>query len=348
MSPIRIKNPNYGSSVPLIVATADTKSRYINVPCGVCGECLAKRQMDLVQRMRVLALDHYIFFCTLTYSTEMLPVLCTSKGVDIPYADHQDVIRMIKRIRQKNLFGHPFKYYFVTERGSKRGRPHVHGLIFVQKSKTDDYTSSVKLETRIRHVLFKEWRRNYGSDRCPDWKPLFQYHSKFVAGKRISNFDCHYVTPHSSKDGEDDVAFYVSKYVLKPSKKEQNLQIALKLNYDEDEFRSIWKVVKSRSLCSKFFGSSTDLEISYIKGCISRSESSPDGFKYFALNGSTQPLSRYYRRYITPDNAEKSVAARGGPITFDDRGMSDKDRSVDSFNKIRSQIGEHDLSDLID
>lgn len=188
--------------------------------------------------------------------------------------------------------------------------------------------------------MFREWKRNYGSTRNPIWKPLFDYHSKYVAGKRYSNFDCHYVTPHSSKDGEDDVAFYVTKYVLKPSKKEQSLQQALRLNLDVDEFRDVWKIVKSRSLCSKGFGAYSDLEIDYVKSCLERSKNDPDGLKFYTLNGSSQPISRYYRKYISPDIAICSVAARGGPITCDDRDLSDKIRSVDTMQRIRAEISK--------
>lgn len=277
----------------------------------------------------------------------MLPKFTTSKGFTIPYADHQDVIKMIKRIRQGDLFGYPFHYYFVTERGSKRGRPHVHGLIFIKKPENYDSTLTIKLEKVVRSTLFSQWKRNIGSDRKPIWKPLFQYRTKFFAGKRYSNFDCHYVTSHSSKDGEDDVSFYVTKYVLKPSKKEQDLQIALKLNYPIDEYTDTWKIVKSRSLCSKFFGAYTDTEKNYVRSCLERSKDDPDGFKYFDSHGGTQPISRYYRRFITPDMALSSVSARGGPITFDDRPIEKKISSVENSKRIRSDISNKDLSSIL-
>ena len=54
--------------------------------------------------------------------------------------------------------------------------------------------------------------------------------TKFVGGIRYSNFDCHYVVPHATEAGASDVAFYVSKYVLKVSANEVRLQQALRLN----------------------------------------------------------------------------------------------------------------------
>ena len=182
LSPIKIPNPNYHSPVELIQKTTDTENTYLLVPCGVCSECLMKRQSDIVQRCKCLALDHYLFFCTLTYNPESLPVVVTSTGVAVKYADYSDAQKMFKRIRKYDLFGRPFKYFFVSERG-KKGRPHFHGLIFIPKKPDDDKLLPSILETSVRKVLFREWRRNYGSSRNPIWKPLFTYKSKFVGGK---------------------------------------------------------------------------------------------------------------------------------------------------------------------
>lgn len=112
----------------------DCESEYLNVPCGVCSECVAKRQMFLVQRVRSMSLDNYIFFITLTYNNESLPKLTTSTNVTIPYADIADVQKMFKRIRKINPFNRQLSYLFVSERGKERGRPHFHGLLFLKNS----------------------------------------------------------------------------------------------------------------------------------------------------------------------------------------------------------------------
>lgn len=113
VSPVLIPNPNYHNKTDLIKRTADTESQYIRVPCNVCSECLAKRQSDLVQRARCMSLDHYIFFCTLTYNKESLPSVTCSNGFSISYADIGDLQKMFKRIRQGNLFGSDFKYFLL-------------------------------------------------------------------------------------------------------------------------------------------------------------------------------------------------------------------------------------------
>lgn len=347
VSPVKIRNPNYGNKTDLIRKTADTESQFICVPCGVCSECLMKRQSDIVQRARCLALDHYIFFCTLTYDNGSIPSVVTSTGFNIYYVDFRDVQCMMKRIRKADAFGRSFLYYFVSERGKTRGRPHVHGLIFIPKKKEDDVLYTSQLETAVRKVIFKEWRRNYGSNRKPDWKPLFTYHSKYRFGQLQSNFDVHYVVPYSTEKGEDDVAYYVTKYVLKPNDKEKNLQSALKLNLPDDEYKQIWKIVRSRSVCSKGFGASTELEKDYIRSCIELSQDDPNGFQYYSKDGTASGLARYYRRFVSADAAVRSVAARGGPFNIDSRSYEDKVNSMKKGKLIRTAVSNRDISEFL-
>ena len=123
ISPIRIKNPNLGLIGPN-AQFKDTISHYINVPCGVCPQCVANRQMQYVQRLQMEELVNHLFFCSLTYNNDTIPVVTTSTGYDIRYADVSDVQKMMKRLRKKNAFGRPFRYFGVSELGTKKGRPH--------------------------------------------------------------------------------------------------------------------------------------------------------------------------------------------------------------------------------
>lgn len=346
VSPIPIKNPNRGATAELMRKTKDCDSLYMYVPCNVCSECLAKRQMEIVQRARSMCLDHYVFFCTLTYNNDSIPKVSTSQGYTIKYVDPADIQNMHKRIRKRNLFGREYHYFFVSERGTNKGRPHVHGLIFIPKFKDDDKLFPAQLERSVRRVLFKEWRRNYGSTRNPDFRSLFTYKEKIQDGVLTRNFDCHYVTAHTSDNGPDDVAFYVTKYMLKPSDKERRLQQALRLNLDEDEYNGIWKLVKSRCFCSKHFGDLTDVQINHVKKGISISSSDSDGLKYFVANGSSQPLARFYRKYVGVEDGLKSVSASGGPFRFEDRSMSEKLRSVSKGSTILSKVSKRDISKL--
>lgn len=123
ISPNRIPNPNY-HIYNAGTKYKDTESSHINVPCGVCPECVAVRQMSYIQRLQMEELTNHLFFCTLTYNDEMLPYVGCSNGYVIRYADVGDVQKMIKRLRKSNAFGRPFRYFGVSELGSKKGRPH--------------------------------------------------------------------------------------------------------------------------------------------------------------------------------------------------------------------------------
>lgn len=301
--------------------------------------------MHFVQRCRVLALDHYIFFVTLTYNGDSLPVYPFTEP-PLPYADIADVQRMFKRIRKARSFPDNFLYFFVSERGCKRARPHFHGLIFIPKSKDDDPLYPAQLEHKLYWIVRKEWKRNYGSNRVPVWKPLFTYKEAFRHGQIYRNFDLHYVVPHSTEHGSQDVAFYVSKYLLKASNKEKRLQQALRLNYSEEEYNEIWNIVKSRAFWSKNFGSATDFEKSFVRSSILRSASDEDGFKMYFSDGSTQPLAKYYRKFVDADSAIKSVAARGGTLVVDDRSGLEKVASIKKGAIVQDKLRNNDISEF--
>lgn len=311
-----------------------------------------------------MALDHYIFFCTLTYDNKHLPSVTTSTGFDIKFADIRDVQNMIKRIRKNNLFGREFKFFFVTERGGEKGRPHIHGLIFLKKYANDDKLYPALVEPSLRNVVFKEWRRNTAwtfrknedgsydysrpipNTRKPVYESLFQYHSKFVAGRRYSNFDLHYVVCHTTENGTDDVAFYVTKYLMKPSDKERRLQQALKLNLSSSEYEEIWNQVKSRCLCSKSFGDCTMEQMEHILHGIELSQNDRTGFKYFTSTGQPQSLSPFYKKYILPRHALNMADAQGSPIFDSDRTQSELDQSIMRGEVIQSKVNKRDISEF--
>lgn len=304
ISPISIKNPNYGlcPKAGTALALKDCSSNYIRVPCGHCPECIASRQLQLVQRVQMESLSNYVFFCTLTYNRDSLPHVKTSTGFSLPYADISDLQNMFKRLRKYNSFSRPFKYMAVSERGSKRGRPHFHVLFFLPKYDADSEYTPFNLEKLLYEKVLKEWRRNYGTSRKPIYKPLLTFKAVFKNGKLFSPYDLHFV--HSSIDDTSsaNVAFYVTKYMLKPSDKETKLQQALRLNLPEDEYFSIWNIVRSRFVCSKHFGLNLspfgdidDKIYNHIRFGVKLSEL--DDFpKFFNPDsGNSFPLSKYYR-----------------------------------------------------
>ena len=133
ISPISIKNPNYGKN-PLPgtpFALKDCSSKMLSIPCGHCPECIALKQMYLVQRVQMEAINNYLFFCTLTYNNKMLPKVVTSTGYEIAYADVRDIQLLFKRIRNENGFSRPFKTLYVSEHENEV----YHAYFQVQKHK---------------------------------------------------------------------------------------------------------------------------------------------------------------------------------------------------------------------
>lgn len=135
------------------------------------------------------------------------------------------------------------------------------------KYEGDTFNDCLSLQQTLFDEVLKEWKRNVAlpvwsdklqkyvpNTRNPEWKPLCTYVRKFVHGKLRSNYDLHYVNPVLSSGGSADVAFYVLKYMMKPSNRAIRLQQALHLNLPEDEYSEIWSVVRPRHFESECLG----------------------------------------------------------------------------------------------
>lgn len=352
LTPSVIKNPNFGSGTAGTFYK-DCTSQYLTVPCGVCRECIANKQMQLVQRVQMESKLCHLFFCTLTYNDDMIPRLTTSTGVEIKYADFHDLQNFFKLARKKDYFGRPFKYAAVSERGSRRGRPHFHLIFALPKYSSDDYMDIMNLEHRLFEVIKDNWVRNVAvnkngkpNNRSPKYVPLFTYAHKFKAGKLFSNYDLHYITPSMQSDGVADVGFYVMKYMLKPSPREVRLQRALKLNLPFDEYESIWKKVKSRKVMSKDFGSKSDPRvIEYIKSGLDLPPSEPYPIFVNPSNGQHFPLARFYRdsgHIVSPYHYDviKSVfpSLTDNVVVRDVPSMNNVFHKLASLDRINSQV----------
>ena len=169
----------------------------------------------------------------------------------------------------------------------------------------DDFNTCLNLEKVLFDAVFLEWRRNYGTWRKPDYKPLCTYVRKYVHGRLRSNYDLHYVNPILSSGGSADVAFYVLKYMMKPSNRQIRLQQALKLNLPDDEYEDIWKLVRCRHFESERFGLGTSDYKQIPKPIydhlrhgldLSKTEKDDPYPSYFSpLDGSKHPLAKYYK-----------------------------------------------------
>lgn len=295
LSPINIPNPNYGRHDKLSYLV-DTRSRFIGVPCGHCTECIANRQMNFVQRIQMESVKNHLFFSTLTYNNEMLPVLDVN-GYKIKYADYHDFNNVVRRIRRQHLFPRPFRYFAVQELGSRRGRPHFHCLWLVPKQEGDDFLTCMNLEHEMYDILLSVWQRNVGSRKFPEYKNLCTFKRIYTKQGIKSNYDFHYVNPFNSTDGVNNVSWYVLKYMLKPSDRVSKLHYALRKNLCQDEFDRVWKIVRPRCFMSKDLGLSKDQDIvTFLRDNIEKHKFSFDYPVFVNANtGQTFPLSKFYR-----------------------------------------------------
>ena len=366
ISPNIIDNPYYGFKGKYAFMH-DCVSKKIKVPCGYCSECVKSKQLSIVQRTILENQAGYPFFCTLTYNNESLPQLVTSNGYIIRYADVDDVRNMIKRLRNDNAFGRPFRYFVVSELGSKRARPHFHILFFLKKYEEDNVYTPLNLESVLFPRVLSYWCRNYGSRRVPDYRSLCSYTRRIIAGKVKTNYDLHYVQPSTLNGTTSDVGFYVTKYMMKPSDKARRLQQALKLNLDSDEYKDIWNKVKPRWFSSLNYGFAT---YGFQAKKMSRSDrlkmlEDTDSFKFVRSNivrsrfqfipsfynpetGLSFPLARYWKSFgnlYTEDDAiyfhNNSPYFREDNVNIDDRDISLKLLSEEKHFKRVDIIDSH-------
>ena len=302
LQPFVKKNPNYGLSHVGLNFLKDCDSQYINIPCGYCPDCIAVKQMYLVQRVLMESQYNHLFFGTLTYNNDCLPVI-NANGYNIRYADLHHVVLSIKRLRKDNAFGRSFRYLVVSELGSLRGRPHFHILILIPKEPKDDFYTCLNFEKVIYEKLLDYWSYNVGTNRKPVYRPRCTYVRKFIHGKLKSNYDLHYVNPALTPNGTSDVAFYVLKYMLKYSDRTERLQQALRLNLDPSDYYFLWKLVRPRWQAShgfglnEFHGKYDPRIIEYLHNCVLKTPvGSPYPFFFSPTTGLSFPLAPYYRK----------------------------------------------------
>lgn len=116
ISPVHIKSPLH-------------PDRFIYVPCGKCAWCRRAKRNEWIIRFGVeMRHNLYTKFVTLTYDENSVPRdIDKDSGEVYETTDKTHVQKFIKRLRKK---GYKFKYFLVSEKGPKSGRPHYHALFF--------------------------------------------------------------------------------------------------------------------------------------------------------------------------------------------------------------------------
>lgn len=258
------------------------------------------------------------------------------------------------------------------------GLINFHILFLVPKHDDDDLNVCLGLQKVLFDEVLSEWKRNFGSRKFPDYKPLCSYVRKVVHGRLRTNFDLHYVNPVLSSGAESDVSFYVLKYMLKPSDRAIRLQQALKLNLPEDEFVDIWKLVRCRHFESEGLGLGTsryvsdnghrnyvipDKVLSHLRRGIDlskRKQDEPIPFFFSPIDGSSSPLAKYYKSkgevfnqqdFLDFFYASKKIGA-DNVVIKDDIDVCQTDIQIDKFEKNVALVDfnstANELDDLFD
>lgn len=153
----------------------------IPVPCGHCSACLRNRMNEWISRLRCEKLVHDCgSFVTLTYKDNPGDLF------------KRDVQLFLKRLRNASRdFGVPdfkLRYFVAGEFGSKKGRPHWHGLLFGLDALSSPWKPSL--------VAYKDGHPIYTSEL------LTSIWSKgFTTVDRIDDRRIKYVAKYILKDG---------------------------------------------------------------------------------------------------------------------------------------------------
>lgn len=329
--PLTVKNPYYGLGDKGFNALHNTHTQFISVPCGQCKQCLSMRQAWFNQRVQMESLRSHLFMITLTYN-DFVPVL-DFKGYKLQFPDYRDIQNMCKRIRKK---GWKFRYWFCSEYGRKRKRPHYHGLIAIDRNDYPDVHWSV-LEQTFSKLFLDHWTVNVGSRQNPKYKPLLTY----VKQRNKCTYDFHHVEPVPGHD--NDLSFYCSKYVLKYDDRTDKLlkKILLDPVLDDHQTSLLYGLIKPRSVMSKDFGDYNYPDIkNYISSCLARSQDLP---QFYDLHtGASSLMSPYYRKHLVPFEYQKSVLQRLS-IMYDsmciDDGLSILEQNINASLKSRHENG---------
>lgn len=342
LSPILRPNTNYGKHTAIAHFSKDVENVNIYVPCGVCAECLSLKQNYLLQRCELMSLTHFIYFGTLTYRNGMMRSLTKTgndgKDYTYYYADVDDFRLMIKRMRRYGYLPRGTKYLCVSEYGGEKHRMHFHFLLFIPKRSflystekpcqnirsvkpfqstklvqfdINAYWSKYNYGSFLFKAFLREWKRNVSPSRKkPVYKDLCRY---VVDAQGRSTYDFHYVEEHRYDDKVvSDVCAYVTKYVLKFDPWVQDVRHAIFNNYEYEDYKEIWNVIRPRVLLSKFFGCCDKVHEDHVRKTIDLTlNSGQTGHRFVFIdtcNGKVYPLSRYLlNKYIRLPEYMRSI-----------------------------------------
>lgn len=188
-------------------------------------------------------------------------------------------------------------------------------FIFRKEDIGKTYADAINFEYDHQWDVFQEWKRVTKRGRYSESIQLSDYRESIRNGIKHKTYDFHFVDPRLTDSGITDCAFYVIKYMMKyegveditrnGNQHERKIYSALKLNYEEQEFKETWDLIKSRKRQSLNFGLNVwDKErtpdeeiIKWLKEGIERSkQTSPYPLYYCPDSLLTFPLAPYYKQ----------------------------------------------------
>lgn len=120
---------------------------FIQVPCGHCRSCMERKKDDWFIRAnaeykRCINKGGYVLFPTLTYNDFNLPQWFDPEyNFTCPIFDKSHFVSFRNKLRvylkrfDIDLTGDDsLRYFYCTEYGGKKGRPHIHVLLFIPKN----------------------------------------------------------------------------------------------------------------------------------------------------------------------------------------------------------------------
>lgn len=348
-SPYLIDNPHRGNKDPIFGLLRDVHSTKIAVPCGHCPSCLALKQNYFVQRMETESLNNHLWTGMLSYNNKMMP-RAHINGYIHAFADSRDIQLLLRRLRNDDILPKHSRYWFVSERGSEKHRPHWHFMLSTPKSLHPSYNHVYTFEKFLHDEILARWYTNIGSKRVPIKVPNLTYYNK--NGRR--NYDFHFLDPALTLYGCDDVSFYNSKYLLKDDKYTQKLKSALFFNCNEVAFKFFWQHLKNKTLSSHYLGDVNNPVVKqYIQFCIEFSFDNDLPFPCFINpnTGQTFPLAPYYRNRFFSVRWALAFREKHNDLYIQDTGIQlQKDIDLDKiskqykkFDKVISLINARDI-----
>lgn len=260
-NPVSIKNPYFDKVKYISCGGVEMMSpleiyshkEYIKVPCGKCAECRQSYYNSLFQRAVVESKSSYMYFVTLTYDNDHIPVLRVGDKI-LYYANYKHIQNMFKRFRKNNVLDRDFRYLSVNEFGDSTKRPHFHLLIFVSKRDTDDVLTPFNIERLLFDNLRVYFSDNVGSLRAPVYDPLFTYVQRWQDGVLRSNYFVKYVDVEGESDTTYKTINYLIGYISKPQTIDKDIELLIENYTDDVTVRRFRNFVRSKVRYSKGFG----------------------------------------------------------------------------------------------